>query len=264
MQQHKFSGPHTVRYLERLVPSDLANLEQNQSTLSVLLNEKGGIIDDLMITKHSPKEFYLVTNAGRREADISHFQEQLSGHDDLVQQDLLDAHGLLALQGPSSSSVLQKLTTHDLTTLKFGHCVTATILGVQDVLVSRGGYTGEDGFEISIPGDQATVSIAEALLEADQVKLAGLAARDSLRLEAGLCLYGHDLNETITPVEAALSWLIAKSRTGYLGYDTIKSQIGKFEGQRRRVGFIVQAAPARGPPPRPFPCFVIVMNADEL
>jgi aminomethyltransferase len=238
-----------VKFLQRLVPTDLESLSTNRSSLSVLLNDKGGIIDDLMITKHSPKDFYVVTNAARREQDLKHFKEQFSGHDDLVQHDLLDDHGLIALQGPSSSEVLQKFTTHNLNDIKFGGCDSTTILGVPDVLISRGGYTGEDGFEISIPGSEGTVSITEALLEYEDVKLAGLAARDSLRLEAGLCLYGHDLDEATSPVEAGLSWLVGKSRTGYLGYDTVKTHTANLSGIRRRVGFIVQGAPARGPPP---------------
>ena len=155
---------------------------------------------------------------------------------------------MIALQGPSSSEVLQKFTTHNLNDIKFGGCASATILGVPDVLISRGGYTGEDGFEISIPGSEGTVSITEALMEYEDVKLAGLAARDSLRLEAGLCLYGHDLDETTSPVEAGLSWLLGKSRTGYLGYDTVKAHTRNPCGIRRRVGFIVQGAPARGSP----------------
>jgi aminomethyltransferase len=177
---------------------------------------------------------------------LTHFKEQILGHDDLVQHDLLDNHGLIALQGPLSSGVLQKLTSHDLTSVKFGNSTRTTILGIPDVLVSRGGYTGEDGFEISIPGDEGTVSISQAIIESQDVKLAGLAARDSLRLEAGLCLYGHDLDETISPIEAGLSWLVGKSRTGYLGYNAIKAHTANLSGIHRRVGFTVQGAPARG------------------
>src|SRR5579862_4825774 len=237
MQQHRFSGPHVLRFLHRLVPTDLEPLAPFRSSLSVLLNDQGGIIDDLMITKITPKEFYIVTNATRREADLSHFQEQMAGHDDLVQHDLLDDHGLIALQGPSSAHVLQHLTSADLNSVKFSGSVNTADMGVPNVLVSRGGYTGEDGFEISIPGDEATVAITEALLEYEDVKLAGLAARDSLRLEAGLCLYGHDLDETTSPIEAGLSWLVGKERTGYLGYDTVKAHAANLSGIRRRVGF---------------------------
>jgi aminomethyltransferase len=242
----RFTGPHVLQFLQRLVPTDLEALPPYRSSLSVLLNGKGGIIDDLMITKFSLKDFYVVTNAARREEDLTHFREQFSGHDDLVQHDLLDDHGLIALQGPLSSEILQKLTSHNLNEVKFGGSARTTILGVQDVLVSRGGYTGEDGFEISIPRDEGTITITQAILESPDVKLAGLAARDSLRLEAGLCLCGHDLDESISPIEAGLSWLVGKSRTGYSGYDTVKAHTENPTGIRRRVGFIVQGAPARG------------------
>jgi aminomethyltransferase len=243
----RFTGPDVLRFLHRLVPADLDLLEPYQSTLSILMNEKGGIIDDLMITKMSPKEFFVVTNATRREADIAHFKDHFAGHDDLVQHDLLDDHGLIALQGPSSSQILQKLTSFDLNTVKFNRSVNTTILGVENVLVSRGGYTGEDGFEISIPGDKETEAISQAFMESEDVKLAGLAARDSLRLEAGLCLYGHDLNEITHPIEAGLKWLLRSSRTGYLGYDTVTAH-GENPQHRnlRRLGFIVEDAPARG------------------
>lgn len=199
-----------------------------------------------MITKIAPKEFYVVTNATEREKDLTHFKEQLAGHDDLVQHTLLDTHGLIALQGPMAAGVLQKLTTFDLNSVKFGGSVYTTLLGVPDILISRGGYTGEDGFEISIPGEESTVTVTKALLESEDVKLAGLAARDSLRLEAGLCLYGHDIDQTTSPIEAGLSWLVDKQRIGYLGYDTVRAHLGNPSGIRRRVGFFVQGAPARG------------------
>ena len=247
----RFTGPHVLKFLQRLVPTDLEAISPSRSSLSVLTNENGGIIDDLMITKISDKDFYIVTNATERDKDLAHFRDQFSGHDDLVQHDLLDDRGLIALQGPSSSEILQKLTSQDLSNVKFGGLTTTTVLGVPNVFVSRGGYTGEDGFEISIPGDEATVSITQALIEYEDVKLAGLAARDSLRLEAGLCLYGHDLDQTTSPIEAGLSWLVGKSRTGYLGYDTVKAHADNLAGIRRRVGFIVQGAPARGSHARP-------------
>jgi aminomethyltransferase len=228
------------------VPTDLEALAPYHSSLSVLLNQKGGIIDDLMITKLTAKDFYIVTNAARRTEDLEHIASQVHQQEILVQHTLLDNHGLIALQGPVSAQVLQQLTSHDLNTIFFGGSANTTVLGVHDVLVSRGGYTGEDGFEISIPGEEATVAITQALLDSEDVKLAGLAARDSLRLEAGLCLYGHDLDETTSPIEAGLSWLVAKSRTGYLGYDTVKAHMENLSGIRRRVGFTVQGAPARG------------------
>ena len=245
----RFTGPYVTKFLERLVPTDLEGLNEYRSSLSVLLNEQGGIIDDLMITKVSPEEYYIVTNAARRTQDIAHFHEQVAVHGDLVTHDLLDNNGLLALQGPNASTVLQALTTHELDTLKFGSTAYATVVGIRDVFLSRGGYTGEDGFEISIPGAEETRTIAAAIVESSDVKWAGLGARDSCRLEAGLCLYGHDLDETISPVEAGLSWLIGKQRTGYLGEGTVKAHQRNLSGIRRRVGFTVQGAPARGIPP---------------
>jgi aminomethyltransferase len=222
--------------------------------LSVLLTEKGGIIDDLMITRISPTEFYIVTNAARRKEDIAHFKTHLAKD---IQHTLLDDNGLLALQGPSAATVLQNLTTHKLEQLKFGSSAYATVIGIPDVLVSRGGYTGEDGFEISVPGADGTRNVASAILDAEEVKWAGLGARDSLRLEAGLCLYGHDLSEEISPVEAGLSWLVGKQRTGYLGEEHIKAQQADLKGIKRRVGFVVEGAPARGAlslPPETWVC----------
>jgi aminomethyltransferase len=246
MQQHQFSGPDVVKFLHRLIPSDLEALPEYRSTLSVLLNKEGGIVDDLMITKFTPKDFYMVTNATRRAEDLYYFASQMHEQEVLVQHSLLDDQGLIALQGPVAAQVLQSLTTHDLSSLKFGWSVSLTLLDIPDVLVSRGGYTGEDGFEISIPGKKGAVVITKALLESEDVKLAGLAARDALRLEAGLCLYGHDLDENTTPVESNLSWLLRKTRTGYLGYDQIKEQKENPSQTKRRVGFIVEGAPARG------------------
>jgi aminomethyltransferase len=193
--------------------------------LSVLLNKEGGIVDDLMITKLAPKDFYIVTNATRRAEDLDYFSSQMHEQEVLIQHSLLDDQGLIALQGPVAAQILQSLTTLDLSSLKFGWSASVALLGVPDVLVSQGGYTGEDGFEISIPGNEGTVVITKVLLESEDVKLADLAARDALCLEAGLCLYGHDLDESTTPVESSLSWLLRKSRTGYLGYDKIQKQI---------------------------------------
>lgn len=161
-----------------------------------------------------------------------------------------DDQSLLAIQGPHAVSVLQKLCTKDLSRLYFMNTTTDTIAGVENCRITRCGYTGEDGVEISIPSNKAT-DIASALLEqkVGNLKLAGLGARDSLRLEAGLCLYGNDIDETTTPVEAGLLWLVAKQRraeNNFPGSDKINNQI-KNGVTRRRVGFKMSAgsAPAR-------------------
>ncbi len=224
--------------------------------------ETGGIVDDTVITR-LPEKFYVVTNAGCREKDTAYFKEQLeawsSKHaDQAVEWKILDGQGLVALQGPLAAEILARAlddkSVKDLETLYFGQCVFAVIKGTDaEVLVSRGGYTGEDGFEISIPA-YATEAITEFLIDSakDELRLAGLGARDTLRLEAGMCLYGHDLDDSTTPVEAALSWIIGKDRRakgGFHGDSVILQQLKKkSEGggvSRRRIGLVIEGSPAR-------------------
>ena len=271
--QHHFSGPGAAPFLERVTPTSTATLEINRSTLSCLLHPAtGGIVDDTVITRLGPQLFYVVTNAACKAKDIAYLQEQLetmdTGHGSL-DWEVLDGWGLVALQGPLSAEILQKALTDagvkdvDLKALYFGECthilynVPATSLdnGETPILVSRAGYTGEDGFEISIP-PPLTVALTKHLLSSggrDRLRLAGLGARDSLRLEAGMCLYGHDLNDNTTPVEAGLSWVIHKDRRaagGFHGEETILSQLrsrkdGGTPPKQKRVGLIVEGAPAR-------------------
>ncbi|KAB5530446.1 hypothetical protein GE09DRAFT_1148010 [Coniochaeta sp. 2T2.1] len=267
MVQRVFSGPGAAAFLQLVTPSDLGVLAVHKSTLSALLKEDGtgGIVDDTIITRlpeqNGEDVFYVVTNAGCREKDDAYFEEQLKKWTgDKVQQEQLSSHGLIALQGPKSAEILeQALSPHhpkpDLSELYFGSSVYARLTAAREpVLISRGGYTGEDGFEISIP--DSPLAVTQSLLDigGGDVDLAGLGARDSLRLEAGMCLYGHDLDETTTPVEAGLSWIIPKSRrgkeAGYYGAEVIASQlVPKTKGgkgvERRRVGLVVEGAPAR-------------------
>ncbi|KAK1757618.1 hypothetical protein QBC47DRAFT_295718 [Echria macrotheca] len=273
MVQRIFSGPGAASFLERVTPSGIAALQPHKSTLSVLLHAdgSGGIVDDTIITRLPGEEdkFYVVTNAACREKDDEYFEgemEKWNGEhaEKEVRQEQLDGWGLVALQGPDAKAVLAQVLDEssglDLSKLYFGRSGYAKLKlrGMKlssPVLISRGGYTGEDGFEISIPADE-TVDVTEALLAAgpDKVQLAGLGARDSLRLEAGMCLYGHDLNDSTTPVEAGLSWIIPKERrtpdAGFYGADVISGQlVTKSKGgtgvSTRRVGFIVEGAPAR-------------------
>ncbi|KAI0794750.1 glycine cleavage system T protein [Fomes fomentarius] len=252
MVQSNFRGPTATAFLEHLTPSSLSTLATYTSTLSVLLNPQGGIIDDLIITKHAPDAYYVVTNAGRRDRDLAWFASQLAewNQSDLakklgpVEHEVLDGWGLLALQGPEAAQYLQGLTSFDLRELRFGTCAFVPIEGF-NLHVARGGYTGEDGFEISIPPSE-TVEVAQ-LLSKPPVQLTGLGARDSLRLEAGMCLYGQDLDEDTTPVEAGLTWLIGKDRreTGdFIGAETVRKHL-KEGPPRRRVALIVEGAPAR-------------------
>ncbi|KAF8585479.1 glycine cleavage system T protein [Ramaria rubella] len=250
MVQSMIRGPSALAFLERLTPSSLHALAPFASTLSVFLNERGGIIDDLVVTKHSNHEFYIVTNAGRRKRDLVWITEKMeewnSGREDQVQMEVLEGWGLVALQGmgPKSAEYLQTLTTSDLKPLTFGRSAHICIEGVK-VHVARGGYTGEDGFEISIPPEHTTH--ITSLLTQHPVQPTGLGARDSLRLEAGLCLYGHDLDEDTSPIEAGLTWVIAKNRResgDFIGAEGVLKHLR--EGPpRRRVGLIVEEAPAR-------------------
>jgi aminomethyltransferase len=261
--QHHFSGPGAEAFLESITPSSLASLPVNQGTLSTLLKpETGGIIDDTVITRLSDK-FYVVTNAGCREKDTAYFTEQMGAWqkaypDNTVEWKILNGQGLVALQGPLSANVLARVlddeTVGSLKSLYFGQCTSATIKNTDaEVLISRAGYTGEDGFEISIPA-YATEAVTQFLLDTakDDLRFAGLGARDTLRLEAGMCLYGHDLDETTTPVEAGLSWIIGKDRRtkgGFHGDSVILQQLKKkSEGggvSRRRIGLVVEGSPAR-------------------
>ncbi len=251
MVQHTFRGAGAGDFLQWLTPGSIKALPPFTSTLSILLNEEGGILDDTVITKQADEVYYVVTNAGCREQDLAWFEKKLqewkSQGKGEVQHEVMNDHGLVALQGPKAAEALAKHTDADLAGLYFGQSVFATVAGVADCHIARGGYTGEDGFEISIPGAEVTVKVTEALLSTDPVKPAGLAARDSLRLEAGMCLYGHDLDTSVSPIEGALAWCVSKDRRAaadFLGAERVLREI-KEGPPRRRVGFLVEGPPAR-------------------
>ncbi|KAK4711434.1 hypothetical protein R3W88_005947 [Solanum pinnatisectum] len=243
-------GKDTIPFLEKLVVADVAGLAPGTGSLTVFTNEKGGAIDDSVVTKVTNDHIYLVVNAGCRDKDLAHIEEHMKsfkskGGD--VSWHIHDERSLLALQGPLAAPVLQYLTKDDLSKMYFGEFRVLDINGAPCFL-TRTGYTGEDGFEISVPSENA-LDLAKALLEKSEgkIRLTGLGARDSLRLEAGLCLYGNDMEQHITPVEAGLTWAIGKRRRaegGFLGAEVILKQIE--EGPKiRRVGFF-----SSGPPPR--------------
>lgn len=246
MGQARLVGAGVAQALEAVVPGDISGLAPGAMRYSLLLNESGGIIDDLMITRpaddRSGEVLFLVVNAGRKEVDFAELASRLGNG---IALERLDSRALLALQGPEAAAVLGRFAP-GATALRF---MEAGVFAVDqlDWLVSRSGYTGEDGFEVSVPGDHA-VEVARKLLAAPGVGPIGLGARDSLRLEAGLCLYGHDINEQTTPVEAALTWTIAKRRRAardFPGADRILRQIEEGPA-RRRVGFLLDGrAPAR-------------------
>ncbi|KAJ1891162.1 hypothetical protein LPJ66_007071 [Kickxella alabastrina] len=248
MLQTRIIGKDRNRFLEHLVVADLQELPVGGSTLSLFTNEKGGIEDDTIITQHKDS-LYVVSNAGCADKDLAHMLKHAKLFQDKggdVEVRKIEDHSLIALQGPSSQRALEQVSGANLSQMPFMTGQFIDIKGVQ-CHIARSGYTGEDGFELSIPTGEV-VAVTEALMANPEVKLAGLAARDSLRLEAGLCLYGSDIDSTTTPMEANLVWTIGKRRRaegGFIGADIILDQIAKKGGDRRRVGLIVEGAPAR-------------------
>jgi aminomethyltransferase len=272
MVQHRVSGPLAQELLMTVTPSSLDKLGVGTSTLTTLLNNQGGIVDDTVITRIGIDSFYMVTNAARRDADVAYLQDNIQellgerASPEHVQWEILEHHGLLALQGPKAAGVLQSLlvTTEnpsdaDLSTLYFGQSRHLRLrLFSPALLITRTGYTGEDGFEISIPASDAATSrelscnIAHALLgDGSVVRWAGLAARDSLRLEAGMCLYGHDIDEHTTPSMAGLTWVVGKCRRStettlprFKGQEAVLAHIEKPASMpQRRVGMFVDKGP---------------------
>ena len=245
MGQLRLLGPEADRALESLVPADVVDLPVGKQRYGLFTNEAGGILDDLMITRRQD-DLFLVVNAACKDADTQHLVSKI-GHSCAVES--LPDRALLALQGPQAVTALAQLNpgVAGLTFMTGGHF---TLMN-HDCFVTRSGYTGEDGFEISVPGEGA-MALAQALLDMPEVAAAGLGARDTLRLEAGLCLYGHDIDTLTTPVEAGLSWAIQKVRRpggartgGYPGAEILSRQWS--EGpSRRRVGLIgLERTPVR-------------------
>ncbi|PNJ32172.1 AMT isoform 34 [Pongo abelii] len=252
MLQTKILGSDRVKLMESLVVGDIAELRPNQGTLSLFTNEAGGILDDLIVTSTSEGHLYVVSNAGCWEKDLALMQDKVrelqnQGRD--VGLEVLD-NALLALQGPTAAQVLQAGVADDLRKLPFMTSAVMEVFGVSGCRVTRCGYTGEDGVEISVPVAGA-VHLATALLKNPEVKLAGLAARDSLRLEAGLCLYGNDIDEHTTPVEGSLSWTLGKRRRAAMDFPGAKVIVPQLKGkvQRRRVGLMCEGAPMRAHSP---------------
>ncbi|MBR0821679.1 glycine cleavage system aminomethyltransferase GcvT [Bradyrhizobium liaoningense] len=234
-----------ARALERLVPQDIVAIAPGRQRYAQFTNADGGILDDLMVANFGD-HLFLVVNAACKDADEAHLRANLSG--DCVIDSLAD-RALIALQGPKAESVLAKLCA-EAPSMKFMDAGPHKVAGL-DCFVSRSGYTGEDGFEISVPATHAE-HLARTLLENPDVMPIGLGARDSLRLEAGLCLYGHDIDTGTTPVEAALEWSVQKSRRtagaragGFPGAEKILAHFDH-GASRRRVGLLAQGrAPVR-------------------
>lgn len=246
MGQFVLRGPSAVSILEQLLAIDAEALAIGQQTYTQFTNMQGGIDDDLIVCRWAEDSFFLVVNAACKQQDFEHVQQHVPGDCELVE---LGSHALLALQGPQAAHVLATLAPEVLE-LSFMHGCWAK-LGQHDCFITRSGYTGEDGFEISI-ANEAADSLARRLLANEAVEAIGLGARDSLRLEAGLCLYGHDLNARTSPVSAGLTWSISKSRRsggekegGFPGADIILPQIAQGTEQKRVGLNVIGRAPVR-------------------
>ncbi len=228
--------------LEKIIPSDLKNMKNGDMRYSVLLNNDGGIIDDLIVTRLSEHNFYIVINAARIAQDLPRLEQILTG-DVIMQHDT--SRILVALQGPKAETVLKDIFP-EAANLTFMQAMEESVDG-HDIIITRSGYTGEDGFEISLPHPMEGDYLHDILKHPD-VKLIGLGARDSLRLEAGLCLYGHDLDDDVTPIEAGLNWVIQKNRreaADFAGATKILNQIENGTSMKR-VGLLPDSrAPLR-------------------
>jgi aminomethyltransferase len=237
MGQVRVSGRGAAAALESLLPVDVIDLPRGRQRYAFFTNAEAGILDDLMVTRLGDS-FLLVVNAAGKTGDVAHLRKHLKG---ACTVEVLEDRALLALQGPAAAKVLGALAPQA-TALSFMQAAETKMLGVT-CYASRSGYTGEDGFEISVPAPSAE-ALARALLSDGDVAPIGLGARDSLRLEAGLCLYGHDLDATTTPVEASLAWALSKARRaggaragGYPGAEIVLAQLEK-GAVRRRVGLL--------------------------
>ena len=232
MGQAVLRGPNAEAALETLVPADIKGLGLDRMRYTQFTNAEGGILDDLMVTRRADRLF-LIVNAARKDHDFAHLEKHLAPKG--CQLSVLGERALLALQGPAAVAVMARLVP---AAAKLVFMSGANLAwGQVPIFVSRSGYTGEDGFEISIPAEQAE-KFARRLLDEPEAAPAGLGARDSLRLEAGLCLYGHDIDETTSPIEAGLAWSIAPRRRdagGFPGAARIQREL-KQGVARKRVG----------------------------
>jgi len=242
MGQCRISGEDAVAQFERFVPGDYAILKAGRQKYSLLLNAEGGILDDLMAGRPDHDGLYVVVNAGNKDADFAFLEANLQGDAKLA---VLADRALIAIQGPEAAEVM---AAHEPVLAEFGFmdCARLVLFGV-DCFVSRSGYTGEDGYEISVPNADAE-RIWNTLLKDARVKPVGLGARDSLRLEAGLPLHGHDIDASTSPVEGALTFALSKSRkerADFNGAERILKELA--DGPSRvRVGLSVkEGAPAR-------------------
>jgi glycine cleavage system T protein len=243
------TGPGMVDFVSYVTTNDVAALAIGQAHYSTILNDRGTIEDDCLIYR-SQDRIMMVVNASNAAKDFAHISKFLDKFDAKL-EDVSDATALLALQGPNAAKILQQHTSTDLSAIKYYHFEYGSVAGFGGIIISRTGYTGEDGFELYFPNEDA-VGVWNALTESGEVIPAGLGARDSLRLEMGMALYGNDIDDTTTPLEANLQWLVKLKKGDFVGRDALVKQ--KEEGIRRKLVGFTSAERAF---PRPgYPVFV--------
>ena len=229
-------GPDAVRYLDRLVTNDVSKLFPGRVLYSTMCQPDGGVVDDLIIYCRGAQDFLVCVNASNTDKDFAWFTQQAGGFDCRV-RNLSDEFALLALQGPAAAAILQPLTAADLGALKYYHCMAGVVAGAE-CLIARTGYTGENGYELFCRPAEV-VKLAETIFAAGQpqgLELAGLGARDSLRLEAGFPLYGHEISDKITPLQAGLGWVVKLDKAAeFIGREALRAQ--KAAGLPSRIVF---------------------------
>ncbi|RAQ96523.1 glycine cleavage system aminomethyltransferase GcvT [Thermogemmatispora tikiterensis] len=222
MGEFQVEGPEALPFLQYLVPNDVGRLAINQALYTTLCLPTGGVIDDLLVYRLEAERYMVVVNAANIAKDLAWFQEQAQRFSALQIADRSQATALLALQGPEAQAILQPLASVDLATIRYYRCLPGSVAGLA-CLISRTGYTGEDGFELYCEAEQAPV-LWERLLAAGKERglvPAGLGARDTLRLEAGYCLYGHELTEQTNPLEAGLAWTVKFEKGDFIGREAL-------------------------------------------
>lgn len=232
MGQLIFEGEGLAEFFSKITPTSFLTVKENQAKYTVLTNDQGGIIDDLIITKITDSKFFVVINAGCKEKDIAWIESKLPKNIKLTR---LDDRSLIAVQGQKAENILQEVISGgNLVDLPYMNIGFFKLKNGKEIFISRTGYTGEDGFEVSISNDEAA-NFWLKLCENAQVKPIGLGARDSLRLEMGYPLYGHDLNDEISPIEAGLSWVVSKTNENFIGANRVLKE--KADGvSKKRVG----------------------------
>lgn len=251
MGEIRVRGGDALAFVQNLVTNDMGNLEVGQARYTVMTNLEGGILDDLLVYRLDEDDYMLVVNAATTPKDVAWVKEQAGQTDgDFEVEDQSSQWALLAIQGPSSEAILSRVIPVDLSSIRYYRCG-RTQFDTLDALVARTGYTGEDGFEVYLPGEGA-VALADALMaegEQEGLQAIGLGARDTLRLEAGMLLYGYDIDATRSPVEAGLEWLVKPGKGAFIGRQTLLEEL-ETGTQERLAGFVMNG---RGLPRHGYP-----------